>query len=95
MVQFIHERYQKRTRNTQTVELVTEGLVAISYRFGLQRKFKVQCLQFMVIPELLWPLLVYEICSTIVEAIEANVNKFIERQLGGASRSQRCNNVLL
>ena len=36
----------------------------------------------MLIPKLLWPLLVYEICSTIVEAIEAKINKFTRRWLG-------------
>ncbi|KAK3797119.1 hypothetical protein RRG08_060463 [Elysia crispata] len=36
----------------------------------------------MLIPKLLWPLLVYEICSTTVEAIEAKINKFTRRWLG-------------
>ena len=45
-------------------------------------KLKVWCLQFMIIPELLWPLLVYEICSTTVEAIETQINKFTRRWLG-------------
>ena len=56
-------------RGLETVELATEGLLAIN-RCGLQGKLKVCCPQFMLIPKLLWPLLVYEICSTTVEAIE-------------------------
>ncbi|KAK3785133.1 hypothetical protein RRG08_021933 [Elysia crispata] len=36
----------------------------------------------MLIPKLLWPLLVYVICSTTVEAIEAKINKFTRRWLG-------------
>ncbi|KAK3778109.1 hypothetical protein RRG08_062805 [Elysia crispata] len=36
----------------------------------------------MLIPKLLWPLLIYEICSTTVEAIEAKINKFTRRWLG-------------
>ena len=36
----------------------------------------------MLIPKLLWPLLVYEICSTTVEAIKAKINKFTRRWLG-------------
>ena len=36
----------------------------------------------MLIPKLLWSLLVYEICSTTVEAIEAKINKFTRRWLG-------------
>ena len=68
-------------RGLETVELATKGLLAIK-RCGLQGKLKVWCLQFMLIPKLLWPLLVYEICSTTVEAIEAKINKFTRRWLG-------------
>ena len=68
-------------RGLETVELATKGLLAIN-RCGLQSKLKVWCLQFMLIPKLLWPLLAYEICSTTVEAIEAKINKFTRRWLG-------------
>ncbi|KAK3735128.1 hypothetical protein RRG08_054480 [Elysia crispata] len=68
-------------RGLETVELATEDLLAIN-RYGLQSKLKVWCLQFMLIPKLLWPLLVYEICLTTVEAIEAKINKFTRRWLG-------------
>ncbi|GFO10581.1 reverse transcriptase [Plakobranchus ocellatus] len=36
----------------------------------------------MFIPKLLWPLLVYDICSTTVEAIEAKINKYTRKWLG-------------
>ena len=36
----------------------------------------------MLIPKLLWPLLINEIGSTTVEAIEAKINKFTRRWLG-------------
>ena len=68
-------------RGQETAELATEGLLAIN-RCGLQGKFKVWCLQFMLIPKLPWLLLIYEICSTTVEAIEVKINKFIRRWLG-------------
>ena len=68
-------------RGLETVELATEGLLAIN-RCGLQGKLKVWCLQFMLISKFLWPLVVYEICSTTVEAIEAKINKFTWRWLG-------------
>ena len=68
-------------RGIETAELASEGLLAIN-KCGLQGKYKVWCLQFMLIPKLLWPLLVYEICSTTVEAIEAKINKFTRRWLG-------------
>ena len=66
-------------RSQETAELATEGLLAID-RCGLQGKFKVWCLLFMIIPKLLWPLLVYEITS--IEAIEATIIKFTRRCLG-------------
>ena len=68
-------------RGQKTAELASEGLLAIN-RCGLQGKFKVWCLQFMLIPQLLWPLLIYEICSTTVEALEAKINKFTRKWLG-------------
>ncbi|GFN94352.1 reverse transcriptase [Plakobranchus ocellatus] len=49
-------------RGAETLELASESLLAIN-----------KCLQFMLIPKLLWPLLVYDICSTTVEAIEAKI----------------------
>ncbi|KAK3791550.1 hypothetical protein RRG08_002907 [Elysia crispata] len=64
-------------KGLETVELATEGLLAIN-RCGLLSKLKVWCLQFMVIPKILWPLMVYEICSTSVEAMEAQINKFTD-----------------
>ncbi|GFO34063.1 reverse transcriptase [Plakobranchus ocellatus] len=36
----------------------------------------------MLIPKLLWPLLVYDICSTTVEVIEAKINKYTRKCLG-------------
>ena len=39
-------------RGLETVELATEGLLAVNYRCGLQGKLKVWCLQFMLIPGL-------------------------------------------
>ena len=68
-------------RGQETAELASEGLLAINW-CDLQSKFKVWCLQFMSIPKLLWPLLIYEICSTTVESIEAKISKFTRRWLG-------------
>ena len=62
-------------RGLETVDFATEGLLAIN-RCGLQGKFKVWCLKFMLILKLLRTLLVYEICSTTVETIEAKINNF-------------------
>ncbi|KAK3781768.1 hypothetical protein RRG08_021414 [Elysia crispata] len=68
-------------RGIETVELTTEGHLAIK-RYVLQGKFKVWRLLFMLIPKILWPLLVYEICLTTVKAIEPKINKFTRRWLG-------------
>ena len=51
-------------RGQKTEQLVTEGLLAIN-RCGLQGKFS--AVSTVQIPKLLWPLLIYEICSTTVE----------------------------
>ncbi|GFO45619.1 reverse transcriptase [Plakobranchus ocellatus] len=68
-------------RGAETLELASENLLAIN-KCGLQGKFKIWCLQFMLIPKLLWPLLVYDICSSTVEAIEAKINKYTRKWLG-------------
>ena len=36
----------------------------------------------MLIPKLLWPLMIYEICTSAVEAMEAKINKFMRKWLG-------------
>ncbi|GFO42668.1 reverse transcriptase [Plakobranchus ocellatus] len=68
-------------RGAETVELASESLLAIN-KCGLQGKFKIWSLQFMLIPKLLWPLFVYDICSTTVEAIEAKINNYTRKWLG-------------
>ncbi|GFO12063.1 reverse transcriptase [Plakobranchus ocellatus] len=68
-------------REAETLELASETLLAI-HKCGLQGKFKTWCLQFMLISKLLWPLSVYDICSTTVEAIEAKINKYTRKWLG-------------
>ncbi|GFO33489.1 reverse transcriptase [Plakobranchus ocellatus] len=67
-------------RGAETLELASESLLAIN-KYGFQGKFKIWCLQFMLIPKLLWPLLVDDICSTTVEAIEAKINKYKRKWL--------------
>ena len=65
----------------ETAQFATEGLLAIN-RCGLQSQFKLWCQLSLLIPKLLWPLLICEICSTTVEAIEAKIDKFTMRWLG-------------
>ncbi|GFS06192.1 reverse transcriptase [Elysia marginata] len=68
-------------RGVETVQFASEGLLAIN-KCGIQGKFQVWCLQFMLIPKLLWPLLVYDICCSTVESIEAKINKYTRKWLG-------------
>ena len=64
------------------MKLAIDGLLAIK-RCGFHGKFKVWCLQFMLIPKFLWPLLVYEICSTIQHRpSKAKINNFTRRWIG-------------
>ncbi|GFO03425.1 reverse transcriptase [Plakobranchus ocellatus] len=49
---------------------------------GLPGKNKVWCLQFMLIPKLLWPLLLYEISTSTVESTEAKINRFTRKWQG-------------
>ena len=58
-----------------------EGLLKID-RCALPGKYKVWCLHHMLIPMLLWPLLIYEITTSKVEAMEKKVNKFTRKWLG-------------
>ena len=46
-------------RGAETKATSAEGLEKIN-QCGLPGKFKVWCLQFMLIPKLLWPLLIYD-----------------------------------
>ncbi|GFO37666.1 reverse transcriptase [Plakobranchus ocellatus] len=77
-----YDSSMKDTRGgAETLELASESLLAIN-KCGLQGKFKIWCLQFRLIPKLLWPLLVYDICSSTAEAIEAKINKYTKKWLG-------------
>ena len=49
-------------RGEETKATSAERLEKIN-QCGLQRKFKVWCLQFMLIPKLLWPSLIYDILA--------------------------------
>ena len=48
---------------------------------GLQGKYKAWCYQHGVLPRLLWPLLLYEVPMSKVEAMERKINTFLRRWL--------------
>ena len=68
-------------RGDELKQSVENGLHSID-QCGLPGKYKVWCLQFMLIPKLLWPLLIYDICVSTVEMCEAKLNKFTRKWLG-------------
>ncbi|XP_069366366.1 uncharacterized protein [Paralichthys olivaceus] len=49
---------------------------------GLPGKFKAWIYQHGVLPRILWPLLVYEVPITMVEALEKSISHFLRRWLG-------------
>ena len=68
-------------RGKETKHMSEEGLKTID-QCGLPGKYKVWCLQFMLIPKLLWPLMIYDICTSTVETMEAKINKYTRKWLG-------------
>ena len=65
----------------QVIEMAQNGLNIID-KSRLLGKFKIWCLQFMLIPKLMWPLLIYEVSTSTVEAVERKINKSIRKWLG-------------
>ncbi|GFN91262.1 reverse transcriptase [Plakobranchus ocellatus] len=68
-------------QGSEALEKASVGLQAID-KCDLPGKYKLLCLQCMLIPKLLWPLLEYEISTSTVESIEAKINRFIRKWLG-------------
>ena len=72
----------KDSKQSQAVVKANEeGLKKID-RTRLQGKFKVWIVQFMHIPKLLWPLMVYEIGLCAVERIEQKIGSYTRKWLG-------------
>ena len=68
-------------RARETKEATLAGLARID-GCGLQGRYKIWIFQHILLPKLLWPLLVYEVCLSTVESIEATISKFLRRWLG-------------
>ena len=84
-VKSVGRRYDDSLKDTKLVketnETMDNGLNTIDH-CRLPGKHKVWCLPHMLIPMLLWPLLIYEISTTAVEAMDAKINKFTRKWLG-------------
>ncbi|GFN83881.1 reverse transcriptase [Plakobranchus ocellatus] len=68
-------------RGFEALQQASVGLQAMR-KCNLPDQYKVRCLQFMLIPKLSWPFLVYDISTSIVESIEAKINRFTRAWLG-------------
>ena len=69
--------YQKslsyRNQGQQIQQSAEAGLKAID-KTSLPGKFKCWCLQFVLYPRLLWPMLIYDLALSRVERIEQRCN---------------------
>lgn len=65
----------------QTKSDLSSWLAAID-KSGLPGKFKAWMYQHGVLPRILWPLLVYEVPVSTVEALEKTISQFLRRWLG-------------
>ncbi|XP_033747101.1 uncharacterized protein LOC117332324 [Pecten maximus] len=70
------------SRNIKRLQTqVEEGLRKID-KTGLPGKFKSWIYQHGLLPRLTWPLTLYEVTTTTVEALERKINKYLRRWLG-------------
>ena len=77
-----YDRSLKDTMQSQGIkEEAEKGLKTIN-KTDLQGRFKVWILQFMLIPKLLWPLQIYEVGLSAVEAIERKISQYTRKWLG-------------
>ena len=65
----------------QLREQTIKGLVTIDKTL-LPGKLKVWCLQFGLLPRLMWPLTIYEVPITKVEKLERTISSYIKKWLG-------------
>ena len=68
-------------RVKETAQQVNEGLQAID-KSGLPGKLKLWCLQYGLMPRIMWPLTVYEVAMSHVEAMERKINNYVKKWLG-------------
>ncbi|XP_078685568.1 uncharacterized protein LOC144918575 [Branchiostoma floridae x Branchiostoma belcheri] len=68
-------------RGQEVVSQATEGLKAID-KSELPGKFKVWCMQFVLIPRLKWPLKMYGIPLSAAELVERKLNSSVRKWLG-------------
>ncbi|XP_052256524.1 uncharacterized protein LOC127861838 [Dreissena polymorpha] len=72
---------QDRDNVKKLEEQVEEGLKKID-RCGLHGKFKAWLYQHALLPRLIWPLVLYEVPITTVEALERSTSRHLRKWLG-------------
>ena len=78
----VHQGSERHRSGKQIIkQSADDGLKTIG-KTQLQGKFKVWIVQFMLIPKLLWPLQIYEIGLSTVEAIERRISCCTRKWLG-------------
>ena len=60
---------------------LTEGLKQID-KSGLPGKFKAWLFQNGLLPRLMWPLMLYEVATTVVEGLERTISRHLRKWLG-------------
>lgn len=77
--------YDSKLRDTDQALLlrqeIIEGLQSID-RTLLPGKLKIWCLQFGLLPRLMWPLTMYNIALTNVEKMERTISSYVRKWLG-------------
>ena len=77
--------YQKalsdREQGREVQKTVEDGLEAID-KTSLPGNFKCWCLQFVLYPRVLWPMMMYDLAISRIERIEQKCNNYIRKWLG-------------
>ena len=75
------ELLRDKNQEAATVNKMSNGLNTIA-RTPLQGRYKVWLLQFIVLPRLLWPLIIYEMGLPSVEEMKRKINQYTRKWLG-------------
>ena len=78
----VYDAAMKDTAQVVDVKRKTQEDLEKIDRSVLQGKFKLWIFQFVLLPKLLWPLLVYDVPTSAVEALEAKVSKYLRKWCG-------------
>ena len=78
----LYDASLKDTGRARETRVTTKAGLEKIDKCSLQGKYKVWIFQHVFLPKLLWLLLIYDICTSKVERLEAMTSKFLRRWLG-------------